>query len=1211
MNQSLRVLLVEDAEEDAILLLKQLHASGYDLDSWRVETPHQMQAALTEENWDIVISDYYLGQFSGLAALKLLQETGLDLPFIIVSGEIGEEAAIATLKAGAADLVTKRNLSQIVPAVERELREAELRREWRRLEKEKQLLQTLIQDVSDAPDFQAAIEIALRRVCESTGWHCGEAWIPDPENKVLRLGESAWYSQTDKLQAFRQYSQSSTFQAGIGMPGYVWQSRQPLWIPDLSTAPEATFVRARKAREAGLGAGLAIPLIADDEVVAVVVLMMLEPCIADQQQIELISSVTHQLGAVLQRKAAEEGRRQAEAKYHSLFENAVVGIFQTTPDGHYINANPALAKIYGYDSPAELMAGLTDIQQQLYVDPSRRHEFTRLIQQYDAVSKFESQIYRKDGSIIWILENARAVRDAQGKLLYYEGFVEDVTSRHRAEEALRKSEAKYRELVQNANSIILRVDALGNITFFNEFAQTFFGYSEPEIKGQNFIRTLLPQSDASGSEATKMVREILRYPERYTQHESENIRRDGSRVWVAWTNKAFFSPDGKLSEILCIGRDITQLKRVEDELKKANEELERRVEERTTQLRQANEQLKEEISTRIRAEALLAGQNQVLELILRGAALPEVLDLLARVIEELSGEMKCAFLLLDENGVNLRHVAAPLLPEAYNRAVDGIAIGPKAGSCGTAAYRKEPVIVEDIASDPLWEDWRDLALGHGLRACWAIPILTLKGDVLGTIGIYYGRPYAPSDYDHELIIKATYLAGIAIERDRSSSALIRSEARFQKLAANVPGIIYQFLLQPDGSISFPFVSSSCQEVYEVGPEEIQENASFVLEAIHRSDRASFQESIVQSAQTLQPWNWEGRITTPSGKLKWIQGAARPERLQSAIAPGNQETLWDGLLMDITERKRAQEALEQSEAKLRQQARELEQALYELQRTQTQLVQTEKMSNLGQLVAGVAHEINNPISFIYGNLDYACEYTQDLMNLLNLYRTAYPNPTAEISAKTEAIDLDFLIEDLPKMLSSMKLGTDRICQIVLSLRNFSRVDQSAMQLVNVHDGLDSTLLILHQRLKGKSGSPGIEIIKEYGNLPLVECYAGQLNQVFMNIIANAIDALDEYNERRTLKEIGLHPSIIRIRTEIVDDELVVIRIADNGPGIPEEVRSQLFDSFFTTKPVGKGTGLGLSISHQIVVEKHRGKLLLTSELGKGTEFAIAIPLRQED
>jgi signal transduction histidine kinase len=274
-----------------------------------------------------------------------------------------------------------------------------------------------------------------------------------------------------------------------------------------------------------------------------------------------------------------------------------------------------------------------------------------------------------------------------------------------------------------------------------------------------------------------------------------------------------------------------------------------------------------------------------------------------------------------------------------------------------------------------------------------------------------------------------------------------------------------------------------------------------------------------------------------------------------------------------------------------------------------------MSSLGEMVAGIAHEINNPINFIHGNIIYASEYVQYLLDLIAVYQQQYPHPLPLVEEKAEEIDIDFLVKDLPKILDSMNVGSSRIRDIVLGLRNFSRLDESEMKLVDIHEGIDNTLMILQHRLKEKSDYPEIKVIKQYGKLGKVTCYAGQLNQVFMNILSNAIDALEESftidlpllvnDKTQMIKDKGK----IRIFTEITDINTVIIRIADNGYGMTEAVQQKIFDPFFTTKSVGSGTGLGLSISYQIVVDKHKGSLTCNSILGEGTEFVIEIPMQQ--
>jgi two-component system NtrC family sensor kinase len=312
----------------------------------------------------------------------------------------------------------------------------------------------------------------------------------------------------------------------------------------------------------------------------------------------------------------------------------------------------------------------------------------------------------------------------------------------------------------------------------------------------------------------------------------------------------------------------------------------------------------------------------------------------------------------------------------------------------------------------------------------------------------------------------------------------------------------------------------------------------------------------------------------------------------------------GIARDMTERYKVEDALKHSETQLREKAQQLEQTLRELQQTQSQLIQNEKMSSLGQLVAGVAHEINNPVNFIYGNLTHADEYARGLLRLLTLYQRHYPHPIPSIQSEADAIDLEFMMADLPKLMESMRIGANRIQKIVASLRVFSRMDEAEMKAVDIHEGIDSTLMILQNRLKARSHYPEIEVMKFYGELPFVECFPGQLNQVFMNILSNAIDALEEAFE----KDSSFSPCI-QIWTEYTSQNRIKIRIIDNGLGIPTAVQQQIFDPFFTTKPVGKGTGLGMSISYQIITERHKGSLTCHSQPGQGTEFAIEIPVWQ--
>ncbi|MBD2163515.1 AAA family ATPase [Calothrix membranacea FACHB-236] len=572
--------------------------------------------------------------------------------------------------------------------------------------------------------------------------------------------------------------------------------------------------------------------------------------------------------------------------------------------------------------------------------------------------------------------------------------------------------------------------------------------------------------------------------------------------------------------------------------------------------------------------------------------------------------------------------------------------------------------------------------------------------------------------------------------EQSLDELRASDTRFQNLADNIPGMIYQFCLAADGSTSTPYVSSGCYEIYEVSAEDVMVGKENLYAMNHPDDIAEVAELITHSAQNLTSFQHEWRIITPSGIVKWIQSAAQPQQQ----ADGS--IMWDGIVIDVSDRHLAEEkiraqeqflrsiydgvdhpifvinvtpeqdffyagwnpsaarvtgiapddvlgktpeqihgeaesavvrqqylscitagtsiTIEQcltfdneitwwlttfnplrdrtgrihqligtainiseqqaalrerklAEAQAQQKAQELEIAMQDLQQTQLQMVQSEKMSALGNLIAGVAHEINNPVGFIVGNLQPARDYINDVLGVLDLYQQQFPNPGAVITDEIEAIDLEYIREDLPKLIDSMKLGVDRIRNISISLRNFSRADKDYKILFNLHEGLKSTILILKHRLKANESRPAIDVITNYGNLPEVECFPGQLNQVFMNILANAIDSLEEFNQQRAQGKFRPHSHQITIKTVYIPESdsnstpHVEIRIKDNGTGMTPEVKAKVFDHLFTTKPVGKGTGLGLAIARQIVVERHEGTISVDSVLGKGTEFIIKLPV----
>lgn len=478
----------------------------------------------------------------------------------------------------------------------------------------------------------------------------------------------------------------------------------------------------------------------------------------------------------------------------------------------------------------------------------------------------------------------------------------------------------------------------------------------------------------------------------------------------------------------------------------------------------------------------------------------------------------------------------------------------------------------------------------------ASPMYGIQGELVGFQGIAFDISEAKRD---EVI------------RKQAEAALRQSEQRFRDVSEAAGEYLWELNLEG----VYTFVSEKVKSVKGYTPAQLLERSPF--EFMPTTDSVKVKAVLKNACAHKRSFTLEHRNITPSGEIAWEKVNGLPLLDEQGEIVG-----FRGAGLSITDQKIAEEALRCSEQELRQKAQDLEHTLKELQHTQSQLIQSEKMSSLGQLVAGVAHEINNPVNFIFGNLFHANEYAQDLIRLIQVYQRAYPNPVSIVQGEADAIDLDFVLEDLPKLLSSMRVGAERIQKIVSSLRTFSRMDESDFKAVDIHDGIDSTLMILQSRLKGRSDRPEITVTKHYGTLSQVECYAGQLNQVFMNLLSNAIDAIDEKiensasssapNATETLSPLAscLLP-LITIHTELTRSNHILIRITDNGAGIPEAVRDRLFDPFFTTKPVGKGTGMGLSISYQIVTERHHGTLSCHSSLGKGTEFVIEIPVNQEN
>ncbi|PSB53680.1 histidine kinase [filamentous cyanobacterium Phorm 6] len=969
-----------------------------------------------------------------------------------------------------------------------------------------------------------------------------------------------------------------------------------------------------------------------------------------------------------------------EAKYYSMFENAVSGIFQTTPEGRYLSANPALARIYGYDSAAELMGSLTDISDQLYVAPDRRNEFISALQARGVVSDFESQIYQQDGAVIWISENARAVRDTAGTLLYYEGFVEDITQRKKAEAGLRESEERLRMVIEGVKDYaIFMLDTNGYVASWNSGAKRILGYRANEIVGKSSDCFYTPEDIAIGKQQEKLVTATA--AGRY-ESEGWRFRKDGSRFWANIIVTPLRDESGEMRGFSQIMQDITKQKRAAEEKMQliaslqASEKKFRSLYESTTDavmlldeegfldcnpatlklfgcsneaefcgkhpsefspLLQPNGQdstslSQEKINTSLEmgncrfdwrhcrldgsefpAEVLLTsmdiGGKIGLQAVVRDItyrvqaqeALKQANEVLECRVKERTSQLEDAIkkLSLSEEKFSKAFRSSPD-PMTITTFAEGRFIEVNDSFLSALGYFREEIVAHTVPELNIWVrpqdrvDFRQSLQEQGVVRNQECEFQMKSGSVVVCL-----LSAELINLDGELCMLAV-MTDIT-DRKHAEEALRESQRALSTLMSNLPGMAYRFRNDPDRSMEF--VSEGCYQLAGYSPEEFIGTGQISLsELTHPDDREIFCNAVEVALQENRPYQLNYRITTKNGELKWVW-----EQGLGVFSDTGELLALEGLITDISEQKRSEAALLRSQTELTQQKIQLENTLHELQQTQAVLIHTEKMSTLGQMVAGVAHEINNPVSSVCGNLVHVGHYTEDLLNLLDMYQEHCPQPPTAIQDKIEDIELEFLLEDLPKAMSSMQIGADRIREIVRSLRNFSRKDDSQMTKVNLHEGIEGTLLILQSRLRARGNYPEIAVIKDYGNLPLVECYSGKINQVFMNLIGNAIDAIEEYNAGRSIAEAKANRSKIKIRTEYQNSK-AIIRISDNGPGMPEEVCQQLFEAFFTTKPAGKGTGLGLSISYK-VIEEHGGMLSCVSAPGQGAEFIIEMPIKQ--
>jgi PAS domain S-box-containing protein len=970
------------------------------------------------------------------------------------------------------------------------------------------LLQTITLEVAAADDLSSALKIVLRQVCEKTGWALGQAWVPNRDGSVL-VCDSDWFCGEGDLQDFRVASEATHFKPGVGLPGRVWASKQPAWVEDVTNDPN--FPRSAAARTAGLRTGVGIPILSGNEVIAVLEFFMGESREQNERLLNVIASVAGQLDLLRRATQAEAAAR--ERQFRTLANSISQLAWMADGEGYIFWYND---RWYDYTGTT-----LEEMQGWGWQTVHHPDEVGRVVERikvaFASGEPWEDTfpLRSKTGEYRWFLSRALPIFDAEGGVARWFGTNTDITEQRQLEHALRQSRDELERTVTDRNAELSRINEIlhsilsdmgdavivadkdENFLVFNPAAERMFGAGATKTNASEWSHRYglyLPDKVTPfPHEQLPLIRSIhgeeVNNVEMFVRHEKAP-----HGIWTRITGRPLRDSNGELLGGVIVCRDITQIKE---------------------------------------EEFFRAGQSGVLEMIAADAPLADVLTSLVLLMEGQAEGLRCSILLLNRDGKHVRHGAAPNLPEAYVKAVDGAPIGPRNGSCGTAMYTRRPVVVTDVMKDPLWADYRELAQICGLRACWSTPILSWQGDVLGSFAMYRQETRGPQPEETRLTEIATHIAGIAIDRQRQQEILRERDARIN-LAAESADLAFWVLYPEQGTA---WMSDKGRRIYGFDS-NLPLTCDLILSRVHPDERAAVKAEYDRACTLHGAFESEHRLLLPYGKTRWVimRGRCLQDEHGNLI-----ETI--GVTLDVSAQK---------------------QAALQVQVQREEMAHRNRVALMGEMTASFAHELNQPLTAIANNASAARRFL-------------------------EHGNMDPVL--LPELLHQMVADSQRAGEVIRGIRSLVRKETSEQTLLDLNSVITDTVRLVSSDILNRESVVTTDLDP---HLPQVQAALVQVQQVLLNLIINALDAVEQLppSERRVI-----------ISTRSDKGDVAEVSVRDFGIGLPKDRPDKVFDHFFSTKQ--KGMGMGLPIVRSIV-EAHGGTITAENAPDRGARMVVRLP-----